>query len=86
MNQWSIRHSGMMMRALGLKSGGHLPAAGMPERLIENIRVYVLPAPGADPTCRHKSSKHRVMAVCPVCDRHMSAGRLFAQHARVHGG
>ena len=83
---WTIRHSGMLLRALGLRSGGHFPAEGLPEREIEGVRGYGLPAPGPDPSCRRrKSSKHRAMAICPICARHMSAGRLFSQHMRVHG-
>lgn len=72
-------HSGEMMQELGLKSGGHLPAEGMPERTINGVTIYVLPA---EPSTGRKSSKHRVMAICPVCNRHMSAGRLN-QHARL---
>lgn len=77
------------MEALGLRAGGHLPAEGMPERLIQGVRVYVLPAVGHMPPmvaamtggyCPRKSSAHRVMAVCPACERHMSAGRLASQH------
>lgn len=74
-HKWAM-HSGEMMEALGLKAGHHLPAEGMPERLIQGVRVYVL---AAKPTA-HKSSAHRVMAVCPACERHMSAGRLASQH------
>lgn len=124
--KWAM-HSGEMMEALGLKSGGHLPAEGMPERLIQGVRVYVRPAVILETVihtcCRHcggdieglhpfpkgdwrdrgnnthcnngplhapepsrlrraKSSHHRVMAICPGCNRHMSAGRLVSQHLK----
>lgn len=74
-------HSGELMQELGLRAGGHLPAEGMPAREINGVTVYVLPANGPDTTSRrNKSSKHRVMAICPDCQRHMSAGRLTSQH------
>jgi hypothetical protein len=71
-------HSHEMMEALGLKPGAHLPKEGMPERLIQGIRVYVKPS-GEKTSARSNSSKHRVIAICPGCNRHISAGRLH-QH------
>jgi hypothetical protein len=63
---------------LGVKK---LPDEGMPERLIQGVRVYVKPivrVPGV------KSSKHRVMAICR-CNQHLSVGRLH-QHKCFHDG
>lgn len=68
--------SGEMLELLGLRSGGHLPDAGMPERIIDGVRVYVREK---SDNGGKKSSKHRVMAICPGCDRHISVGRL-GQH------
>ena len=42
---------------------------------VMNTRYYGLRVP--------KSSKHRVMAVCPECGKHVSLGRL-QQHGKVH--
>jgi hypothetical protein len=86
-NMWS----GEMMKALGLKPGGHLPSEGLPEREIQGIRVYVKPATPTKITTNvfgthiWKSSKHRVIAICPGCERHLSAGRLH-QHICKTGG
>lgn len=83
-SKWAMQ-SGELMEALGLKAGGHLPDQGMPPVQIEGVTVYVLPKSAS--TGGRKSSKHRVMAVCPVCNRHMSAGRLASQHYRkMHKG
>jgi hypothetical protein len=87
MNQGRNMWSGEMMKTLGLKAGGHLPKEGMPERVIQGIRVYVKPAPESVVVVKHfgkrvgilKRSNHRVMAICPGCKRHLSAGRLH-QH------
>ena len=73
-------HSDEMLDALGVK-GGHLPVDGINPRQVQGVTVYVLAAP---PSNGRKSSKHRVMAVCPTCGRHMSAGRLVSQHIKVH--
>ena len=76
-NMWSPE----MMETLGLKPGGHLPKEGMPEREIQGIRVYVKPAnePIIGKYYTHRNTKHRVIAICPGCNRHLSAGRLH-QH------
>ncbi len=51
------------------------PDEGVPERLVQGVRVYVTPIsrqPG------RKSSKHRAMAICN-CGKHVPCGRLH-QH------
>ncbi len=51
------------------------PDEGIPEQLVQGVRVYVTPAvrvPG------RKSSKHRAMAICN-CGQHVPCGRLH-QH------
>jgi hypothetical protein len=78
--------SSEMLRMLGLRPGGHLPAEGMPPRLVDGIKVWVNASPparyhhgwSAKPS-KVKSSAHRVMAECPACGAHLSAGRLH-QH------
>jgi hypothetical protein len=54
---------------LGLEYGAKLPRRAIAPVEIQGIVVYVKPAvPG--------SRKHRTMAVCPDCGRHLSASRL----------
>ena len=68
-----------MLALLGVKT---LPAEGMPERLIQDVRVYVKPASINQPTPddrfagypRHRCS-HRGMVICE-CGRHIPAGRM----------
>jgi hypothetical protein len=73
----------------GLKSTQHWPKEGMPERTIQGIRLYVNPlAPLEDRTTiwrgrLARKTMCRLMAVCPVCDRHVTYGRLH-QHMVVH--
>lgn len=67
-----------MKALLGLRPGQKLPAEGMPERLIQGVRVYVTPK-GAGRKRILKSSKHRIMAICGQCYAHVSVGRLH-QH------
>lgn len=61
-----------MYALLGVK---RLPDEGMPERLIQGIRVYVKPLPDGKP--RHRQSL-RVTAICD-CGRHIAVGRMH-QH------
>lgn len=72
-----------MMGFLGLRPGSHLPAEGMPERLIQGVRVFVKPVDNPRALGYRKSSKHRVMVVCG-CDRNVPFGRL-RQH-KCEGG
>ena len=66
-----------------------LPKEGMDPQVIQGITVWVNPAAPKKTVDRWgkehivKSSKHRVMARCPVCGEEMSAGRLH-QHAKIH--
>jgi len=48
------------------------PAGGWSGGYMDNVYVYVLPA---------GKGRHRVHAVCPYCDLHVSAGRL-QQHLK----
>lgn len=52
-----------------------LPAEGMPERLIDGVRVYVKPLPKARPGRRQSL---RVTAICE-CGKHIAVGRMH-QH------
>ncbi len=72
-------HSHHVKRMLGLDVNKHLPAEGMAPMLIQGISVYVKPL---DPK-RKSARQHRVMAICPLCNKHMSAGRIH-QHAKIH--
>ena len=49
-----------------------LPIEGMPERLIQGVRVYVKPLPAGAPRQRQSL---RVTAICD-CGRHVAVGRL----------
>lgn len=65
-----------VLELLGIE--GKIPVEGLPPRKIQGIMVYVNPLAGEKP--KHgKRHTHRVMAICPVCDKHLSAGRLH-QH------
>lgn len=76
-NAWSPE----VMKALGLKPGGHLPEEGMSERVIQGVRVYVKPAENRREQGYRKSSRHRVMAICE-CGVHVSVGRLHQHKCR----
>ena len=62
-----------MYRLLGVKM---LPAEGMPERLIDGVRVYVKPLPEGKIGQRQSL---RVTAICDDCNRHLAVGRMH-QH------
>lgn len=82
-------HSHDVLPMLGIPAGGHLPPEGMPPRKIQGITVYVKPAAPSVQVARWgklvtaKSSRHRVMCVCPLCAKHVSLGRLH-QHIAIH--
>ena len=65
-----------MYALLGVKAGA-LPAEGMPERVIQGVRVYVKPLPPKQSTRRNFAGL-RVIAICE-CGRHVPVGRLH-QH------
>jgi hypothetical protein len=54
-----------------------LPVEGMPERLIQGVRVYVKPLPPSASSFRNFCGL-RVMAIC-TCGQHVPVGRLH-QH------
>lgn len=64
-----------LLDMLGVK---RLPAEGMPERLIQGVRVYVKPLPPGPAKGRSRFSL-RVTAICDDCGRHMAVGRMH-QH------
>lgn len=68
-------HSHHIKVMLGLDAKAKLPSEGMPAREIQGITVYVLSIEDA----RARKQFHRVMAICPTCKAHLSAGRLH-QH------
>lgn len=70
---WPV-HSTEMLVLLGV-TGGRLPIAGLPIRLVQGIEVWVEPLPPAAPGQR-KRSTHRVLCRCPSCGFVLSAGRL----------
>lgn len=57
-----------------------IPVEGMPERLIDGVRVYVRPLPMKMSWARGRNwNGLRVMAICDDCSRHMPVGRMH-QH------
>lgn len=83
-------HSHDFMPMLGFAAGGHLPKEGFGERILDNITVWCLPAQPRYRTIAWsgkevlvKSSKHRLMARCPACQKTIPLGRL-KQHSKVH--
>lgn len=77
-DDWNAQ-SGDMHELLGLGRTADLPAEGMPEREIQGVRVYVKPL---DPATSHHRP-HRVYVICPMCEKHMSAGRLHQHVCKV---
>jgi len=67
-------NAGDMREFLGVRE---LPAEGMPERLIQGVRVYVAPQAPLEAGQR-KRATHRIFAVCE-CGTHVPVGRLH-QH------
>ena len=72
--RWHYANAHDMYRYLGTRA---LPAEGMPERVIEGVRVYVKPLAPKVGTRRNFQGL-RVMAICE-CGQHLAVGRL-AQH------
>lgn len=82
-----------ILAAFGLTPTQHLPADGMPSRLVfvyipsvyqGAVRVWIdrqQPAAHGYDGRIWKRATHRVMAACPVCNRALSAGRL---HQHIH--
>lgn len=65
---------------LGLSEHASLPVNGMSPRLVDGYILYVLPL---NPLQRTYHRPHRVRAICPVCDKDISAGRI-GQHSKTH--
>jgi hypothetical protein len=71
---WNV-HEWQLKEMLGLSRKAKLPAAGLPEQVVQGVTVWAKPL---DPN-RRQRAPHRMMARCPQCGKEMSAGRLF-QH------
>jgi hypothetical protein len=70
-------HSSELREMLGLAPKAKLPVEGMDAKIVAGIKLWIVPL-GANLT-RHKRSTHRLLAECPTCGKHLSAGRLH-QH------
>lgn len=68
-------HNSELMKLLGLRPGGHLPAEGLGAHEIQGILVWVRPLSEMQPGRR----RHRIVALCPGCKTIVPAGRLH-QH------
>ena len=78
-------HEKSLKRALGLdaKDVKRMPAdLELPPQRIDGVMVYIT-TPNKGPKGKSQFG-HRVMAICPECGKHVSAGRMF-QHRKVHG-
>jgi hypothetical protein len=82
--------AGEMKTLLGLK-GKKLPRTGVPAQIVQGIKVWVEPFTPLykegmylGQVRRVKSSKHRVMAECPLCQWQGSAGRLQQHKCKVN--
>lgn len=58
-----------------------LPPEGMPERVIDGVRVYVKPLPIGIPP-RGRRFALRVMAICE-CGKHLAVGRMHQHKCKV---
>lgn len=72
--------SGQVKALLGLNEKAKLPVEGMEGRFVQGIFVHVISLAQA----REFGVFHRVIAVCPQCDRSMSAGRLRQHKCAVN--
>lgn len=79
-SQYRMPQSWQMLPALGLARGAHLPAAGMPARVINGVVTWVI---GKNEAVQ-RGVFHRVRCACPTCGADVPAGRL-AQHGIAHG-
>jgi hypothetical protein len=82
-------HSWAIKEHLGLRSEAKIPVDGMPRREIQGVTVYVVPLLGEAKkdsswafSRAYRRCKHRVRAICPVCQKDLSAGRLN-QHLQL---
>ena len=69
--RWPM-HNAEMKKVLGIS--GKLPKEGVPVQIVQRWAVYVSPLVGEAPA-RGKRHEHRIIAVCPNCKQHLSAGR-----------
>lgn len=67
--RWGRAQAHEMYELLEVK---RLPVEGMPERLIQGVRVYVKPLPPGAPRQRQSL---RVTAICE-CGQHVAVGRM----------
>jgi hypothetical protein len=73
---WPMRHK-ELYEALGLDPKRHLPDAGLPERMVGNVRCWVVPKiPGKS------QDAARVKCICPHCNKWLTAGK-FHQHFKM---
>lgn len=77
-------HSDELKAFLGLSATAKLPAAGLPPRYIQGIKVWVMPLypPTLPPGQHRRRAAHRVKAECPTCHQVLSAGRLHQHMCR----
>ena len=76
-NRWGRNAQSRDIREmLGLGDKDKLPVEGMDARIVQGVKIWVTPLVGFS---KRKRSTHRVLAECPECGKHLSAGRLH-QH------
>lgn len=71
---WQMSN-GQLRRTMGYPKDW--PQEGVPLTNVDGTFVFVKPQ---NP---HGIRKHRAFAICPDCDAHIPAGRLY-QHCKIH--
>jgi hypothetical protein len=75
-HSWPMRHK-ELYEALGLNPNRHLPEAGLSDRMVGNVRCWVIPK------IQGKSQDAaRVKCQCPHCGKILTAGK-FHQHFKT---
>lgn len=81
---WNAQ-SGDVRELLGLARRSKLPES-LPAQMVQGVKVWIVTREEAQVFSKAKRP-HRVMAACPQCGAHLSAGRLFQHkcHEVQHG-
>jgi hypothetical protein len=77
---WNLQHH--LKEILGLPP--KLPSEGREAVLVGNVWVYVMGRDEAQRNTPRSRRPHRIIAVCPRCNKHIPAGRLH-QHLGTRG-
>lgn len=79
---WNV-HDTQVKRFFGLDPKKKWPAEGLPAIEIQGFTVYVK---SLEESRNGQKRPHRVTVICPICNKHMSLGRLHQhQHHKQFG-